>query len=114
VGISKLPVTEIMPKRLQIGLTLLALYIPYCWLWPSVEGNWTWVQIWPLLPGIGTCSVIPWVPSGLDFPLLVTALLLGISVFGAVKLRKAFWAMIAGLLALSFASSWMVYLLMKA
>src|SRR5262245_8781701 len=104
-----------MPKRrLQIVLTLLALYIPYCWLWAFVEGNWAWMQIWPLLPGIGICALIPSVPRGPDFPLLVTVLLLGISLWGAVKLRKTFWPMIAGLLALSFASSWMVYLLMKA
>ena len=72
-------VTDKMPRSWRIVLAPLALYIPYCWLWFFVDGDWAWVKLWPLLPGLAICALIPSVPRGPDFPLLVTLLLLGIS-----------------------------------
>lgn len=103
-----------MPKRRVVLSTLAAIYVPYSWLWPQVDGNWSWIQIWPLLPGLAISALIRSLPSGMDFPLLFTALLLGISLLTVLKARKMFWPVIAGLVAFSSASSSIVYLLMKA
>ena len=110
---SRIQFVETMPKRWVVFLTLAAIYAPYCWLWAKAE--WvSWIQIWPLLPGLAISALIRSLPSGPDFPLLFTALLLGISLLTVLKARKLFWPAIAGLFALSCALSWIVYLLMKA
>lgn len=53
-------------------------------------------------------------PRGMAAALLFTALLLGVSIFAMLRLRRAFWPLMAMLFGLSCAFAWSVYALMKA
>jgi hypothetical protein len=114
MDISKVYFSEKMPKWCAALLTLTAVYAPYCWLWFQGEWNWSSIRIWPFLPGLAISALIPSLPGGPDFPFLFTCLLLGISLFAVLRVRKVLWPTAGGLFALSCASSWVIYLLMKA
>ena len=102
-----------------VGLTLLVVYLPYIWLF-LLEWNWPLMRIWPFLPGVAIGALIPpsfphsSLPQGPDAGFLLTAMLLGISIFGMLRLKRAFWPMMAALLLLSCALSCIVYAVIKA
>ena len=113
---------ESISKRWMVCLTLLALYAPYSWLFfVGEQWNWHVVRIWPFLPGVAISVLMKpvvsshaWIPEGATHALFVTALLLGISLFLLLRLRRAFYPAVAGLFVLSCGLSLIVYALIKA
>ena len=113
---------ESISKRWMVCLTLLALYAPYSRLFfVGEQWNWHVVRIWPFLPGVAISVLMKpvvsshaWIPEGATHALFITALLLGISLFLLLRLRRAFYPAVAGLFVLSCGLSLIVYALIKA
>jgi hypothetical protein len=106
-----------MSKIWKVSFTLIAIYVPFSLLFVLAERwEWDWIRLVPLFPGLAIYSLIQF-PSGLHGPdgaLIFTILLLGLSIFGILRMRGAFWPLLAGLFTLSFLFVWTIYAMLKA
>ena len=108
---------------LKIGmvcLTVIILYLPYCWLMFYTGWDWQFIRLWPLFPGLAistaTRLILPNLPliPGPDGALVFTVLLLGCSILGVLRFQGKFWWIFAGLFVLSFALTSVIFVLLKA
>jgi hypothetical protein len=97
------------------ALILVALYVPYCWLFFVVEWDWElWMKIFLVLPGLAIGALIPppvSMPEGPATALILSAVVVCVAIAGIPHLKRAFWPTLASLFALSCGLSWIVYLL---
>jgi hypothetical protein len=118
-----------MPKRWVLGLVLLVIYAPYCWLifmdYPWDSYRWQWMRMWPVLPGFviyfltAVCVPRSWLPQWTGASLYVLASVLTVLfltgvIFGLLRLRRGFWPVVAGVFVLSCLFGLIAYSLMRA
>lgn len=106
-----LPVIRLALPRLL--LVLLAVYLPYAWLlwidYPWNSYRWSWIKIWPLLPGIVGSAFL-----GRGFVgFTLTGLFWLAVIFGVTRLwvRQHRWRqpVLGALFLFSCAVSWVAY-----
>lgn len=96
-------------------LGLLALYLPFCWL---IFTGWQGLRLWPVFPGLVITYLLrawvpqSWIPQWTFLPL--TALFVTLILLGLRRVRRGFWALLAGIFALSCAFAFLAYLMMRA
>jgi len=109
------------PSKIRIVcLTLIILYVPYCWLVFYTGWDWQLIRLWPLFRGLAVSTAIHlFLPNspllqGPDGALVFTVLLLGLSILGVLRFQEMFWWIFAGLFVLSSALTSVIFALLKA
>ena len=101
----------------RVTLALACLFGPYAWLvlmdYPWDSYRWTWIRMWPILPGMPV-HLIPGVhrlPESLAFLVmgLTTTPLLVLAVLPAWRGRRWLAPVLIGILVLSSATSLLDY-----
>ena len=110
------PLTPTMPRRWVAGLALLILYAPYSWViivsHPWNSERWLWIKMWPVLPGVVTLYLSrPFLPRSWSPPWtevstyliasIMSVLLATIVIVCLLRVRRAFWPLLAGVSVLS-------------
>jgi len=101
-----------------VGMGLLAVYAPFSWL---VFTEWQYIKLWPVFPGLVISYAMrawfpgSWVPqSAYVLALAVTVLFVTIIILGLLRVRRGFWALFAGVFALSCVIASVAHSMMKA
>ena len=47
-----------MSDKAVVAVSLMVFYGPYVWIPFVAHGRWTWIKLWPLLPGMTTTLLI--------------------------------------------------------
>ena len=99
---------------------MLAIYGPYLAIFGLAEWSWFLVAVWPIFPGLVTAELAqPYFHSewlrGAGGVLLLTAVILAVSIFGALRLKKrALFAMMMAVGVLSLTLVQGFYALLRA
>jgi hypothetical protein len=108
---------ESMSKIWKVSFTLMAIYLPFSLLLVLAERwEWDWIRLFPLFPGLAIGSLVPFLSGmrGPDGALIFTVVLLGLSIFGILRVRRLFWPVLTSLFMLSFLFVWAIYAMLKA
>lgn len=118
-----------MPKRWVVGVAMLVIYAPYGWLvfinYPWNSYRWQWIKMWPVLPGVvATYLTVPFLPRAWRPPWteaffyglasILTVLLLTAVILGLIRVRRAFWLVVAGVSVLSCLFGLAAYAMFRA
>jgi hypothetical protein len=104
---------------LRIVAVLIAIYAPYCWLltmdYPWSSHRWTFIKMWPILPGLLPATLIMRMNSGMMIVAILTiVMILAAMTWAACRGWRLFLVVLTALLAISILESWCVYHLFRA
>jgi hypothetical protein len=109
------------PLWWRLGVMLASLYLPYAWLlvdpYPWSDYRWTWVKLWPILPGLVTAFMTGPRASNLqEFAVMGAATVLCVAGFLLLATRSRRWYPIPAVLALALSAcnSWFAYAIFRA
>src|SRR5688500_387968 len=86
---------RVAPLWWRLGVTLACLYLPYGWLLVDDSFSayrWTWIKIWPILPGLSTFLLIgPHVTALKLFTAMGVMTVLAVTPFVFLAARSRRW-----------------------
>jgi hypothetical protein len=109
------------PLWWRLSLTLACVYLPYAWLvtddWPWGDYRWTWVKMWPVLPGlVAGIALIPRTSNATELAAMAVTTAATLAFFLYLAARSRRWVPIPTLLALALSlfNSWIAYAIYRA
>ena len=111
------------PLWWRLALTMTCIYLPYAWLVVDVERypwhdyRWTWIRMWPILPGLSTFFLGgPHGSSAVMYTAMGAMTAIGVGLFLYLAARSRRWVPVPTMLALalSILNSWIAFAIYRA